>query len=200
MFNGLSALIEREIASDRDELLAGLSGTIVEIGAGNGVNFRHYPRTVDEVVAIEPEPYLRNKAREAAAGADVPVRVLDAVAADLPLADASCDAAVSTLVLCSVPDAPQALSELRRVLKPQAELRFLEHVRSERGMRARIQLAVDRFGIQPFFAGGCHCARETVQTMAATGFRVEQVRELKVGPRWMITQPHVIGLARVESV
>ena len=78
----------------RQELLAGLSGRVIEVGAGNGLNFPHYPQAVREVVAVEPEPYLRDRATEAAAAAPVPVRVADGTAGDLPAADGEFDAVV----------------------------------------------------------------------------------------------------------
>src|SRR5689334_4100635 len=93
-----------EIVRHREELLAGLSGRVIEVGAGVGSNFGRYPSTVDEVVAVEPEPYLRERARSAAAEAPVRIEVVDGVADDLPGGDASFDAAVACLVLCSVPD------------------------------------------------------------------------------------------------
>jgi len=102
----------------RREMLAGLSGRVIEVGAGNGLNFPHYPRAVREVVAIEPEPYLRARAAEAAAAAPVPVRVTDGTAGDLPAADGEFDTVVVSGLLCSVPDVPAALAEFRRVLRP----------------------------------------------------------------------------------
>ena len=196
-FDGLSRLMEREVGQHRDELLAGLSGRVVEIGAGNGINFRHYPATVDEVVALEPEAYLRAKAEEAARTAPVRVSVSDAAADPLPLEDAGCDGAVASLVLCTVPDQAQALAELRRVLKPGGELRFMEHVRAPSTRKARLQERLDRSGIWPRLGGGCHCARNTVEAIEAAGFRVERVRNLDFGPSWVITNPHVLGVARV---
>src|SRR3954469_15281982 len=95
-------------AEHREELLAGLSGRVLELGAGNGLNFSHYPATVTEVIAVEPEPTLRAAAEEAAAKAPVPVRVVDAVADELPFADGELDAAVASLVLCSVSDQASA--------------------------------------------------------------------------------------------
>jgi ubiquinone/menaquinone biosynthesis C-methylase UbiE len=195
----LSRLMEREVGEHRDELLAGLSGRVVEIGAGNGMNFSHYPTAVDEVVALEPEAYLRERAERATDGAPVRVSVGDATANPLPLADASVDAAVACLVLCTVPDQAGALAELRRVLKPDGELRFMEHVRSDRPRKARLQERLDRSGIWPRVGGGCHCARDTVAAIEAAGFAVERVRRLDIGPAWGHTNPHVLGIARAQG-
>ena len=93
-------------AEHRDELLAGLNGRVIEVGAGNGLNFRHYPAAVTEVVALEPEPYLRQRAEQATAAAPVPVTVVAGVADALPADDAVFDAGVASLVLCSVPEQP----------------------------------------------------------------------------------------------
>ena len=196
LFDRLSPLMEREAGEHRDELLAGLTGRVVEIGAGNGQNFGHYPPTVEEVVALEPEDYLRAKAQQAAGGAAVRVIVRDGVADPLPLDTNEFDAAVASLVLCTVPDAGRALAELRRVLRPGGELRFLEHVRSESRRKARIQERLDDSGLWPRFGGGCHCARNTVEAIAAADLTVERVRTFNLGPGWTHTNPHVLGLAR----
>src|SRR3954464_15489979 len=95
---------EKGVAAHRDDLLAGLSGRVLELGAGNGLNFAHYPPEVTEVVAVEPEPTLREAAEKAASEAQVPVRVVEATADRLPAGDGEFDAAVVSLVLCSVPD------------------------------------------------------------------------------------------------
>jgi ubiquinone/menaquinone biosynthesis C-methylase UbiE len=195
-FNRLSAVMEKEIGAHRDELLAGLTGRVVEVGAGNGINFPHYPSTVDEVVAVEPEAYLRERAERAAAEAPVRVTVLDGVADPLPLEDASADVAIASLVLCTVPDQAAALSELRRVLKPGGELRFMEHVRSERDRKARAQNLFDRSGLWPLLGGGCHCSRDTVGAIEAAGLEVERLERFDLGPTWMVTNPHVLGAAR----
>jgi ubiquinone/menaquinone biosynthesis C-methylase UbiE len=189
-------LMDPEVGPLRDELLAGLEGRVVEIGAGDGMNFVHYPPTVREVVAAEPEPYLRGKALQAAAAAPVPVSVVDAVADRLPFDDASFDAAVFSLVLCTVPDPAVALAEARRVLRPGGEVRFFEHVRSASPRKARVQDALDRWGVWPRMVGGCHCARDTGAAIAAAGFAIEQERDFSVGPRWGLTDRHLLGRAR----
>jgi ubiquinone/menaquinone biosynthesis C-methylase UbiE len=198
-FHRLSRLMERDVGERRTELLAGLEGRVVEVGAGNGMNFGRYPASVQEVVALEPEPYLRTKAEAAALAAPVRISVRDGVADPLPLDDASFDAAVASLVLCTVPDLPRALRELRRVLKPGGELRFLEHVRSDQPAKARIQHLLDRSGIWPLLAGGCHCSRVTLQALTTSGFEIERVGSFNLGPSWLFTNPHVFGVARASA-
>jgi SAM-dependent methyltransferase len=195
-FHRFSGLMEREVGRRRDELLAGLTGRVLEVGAGNGMNFRHYPPRVDSVVAVEPEPYLRGKAEEAALRAPVPVSVRDGVADPLPFDEGEFDAAVACLVLCTVPDPERALQELRRVLRPGGELRFLEHVRSPNPRKAGVQRRLDAWGAWPRMSGGCHCSRDTRASIEAAGFTVASVRDFSLGPGWMITNPHVLGVAR----
>jgi SAM-dependent methyltransferase len=199
VFARIGPVMGRGGARHRDELLAGLSGRIVEIGAGSGMSFPHYPATVDEVVALEPEAYLRAKAVDAARGAPVPVSVRGGVADALPLETGAFDAGVASLVLCTVPDPARALAELRRVLRPGSELRFLEHVRSDRPLKAGLQARLDRWGVWPRVGGGCHCARDTVGAIEAAGFRIERMRRFDFGPSWDPTNPRVLGLARAPA-
>jgi ubiquinone/menaquinone biosynthesis C-methylase UbiE len=159
-------------AENRDRVLAGLEGRVVEVGAGNGLNFAHYPVGVTEVVAVEPEPFLRERAAERAATAPVPVRVVHGTAEALPLADGSVDAVVVSLVLCSVADQGVALAEARRVLRPGGELRFYEHVISHRPAKAAFQ-RVFTVTVWKRIAAGCHMDRDTGAAIEAAGFVVE---------------------------
>ena len=119
--------------------------------------------------------------RAAASRAAVRIEVLDGVADRLPVQDSSFDAAVACLVLCTVPDQARALAELRRVLRPGGELRFYEHVLSDRPAVALSQRAVDRV-FWPRAFGGCHTARDTPAAIAAAGFDVEDQRRMWVNP------------------
>lgn len=181
----------------RRQLLAGLSGRVLELGAGSGANFSHYPPEVDEVIAVEPEPYLRARAEDAARNASARVTVIEGTADQLPAADASCDAAVASLVLCSVPDQQRALAELRRVLRPGGELRFYEHVRSHRTGVARSQETVDRL-FWPRVFGNCHTARDTPTAIKRAGFVIERQERLWAPPcpLAMPVGPHALGVAR----
>jgi ubiquinone/menaquinone biosynthesis C-methylase UbiE len=181
-------------AENRRELLAGLSGRVVEVGTGIGSNFAHYPPGVTEVVAVEPEPYLRAKSESAASAAPVSVRVLDGLADELPLEDASVDAGVASLVLCSVPDQAAALAELRRVIRPGGELRFYEHVISNQRSARRFQRVMDAT-VWPRVAGGCHMTRDTRGAIEKAGFTVQRSRRFPF-PAGRFGLPHVLGSAR----
>jgi ubiquinone/menaquinone biosynthesis C-methylase UbiE len=181
----------------RRELLAGLHGRVVEVGAGNGRNFGFYPPDVDEVTAVEPEPYLLALAGRAAPQAAVPVRVVEGTADALPLQDASVDGAVACLVLCSVPDQRAALDEIRRVLRPGGTLCFLEHVRPERQPLRALLAVGDRSTVWPRLAGGCHASRDTLRAIKDAGFEIEHVRHFDFSPgRPMPAVPHILGCAR----
>jgi len=181
----------------RRRTLVGLSGRVIELGAGNGSNFEHYPADVTEVVAVEPEPYLRERAKEVASSAPVSVKLVDAVADELPFEDGSFDGAVAALVLCSVPDQARALAELHRVLRQGGELRFYEHVHARRQpLRTILELA-DRSTLWPRVAGGCHPTRETFQAIIDAGFVVEESSRFSFAPTQLEPPvPHVLGRAR----
>jgi ubiquinone/menaquinone biosynthesis C-methylase UbiE len=183
-------------ADHRRRLLNELVGRVVEVGAGNGLNFAHYPTTVTEVIAVEPEPYLRARADEAAARAAVPVRVVDGTATEIPLDDAFVDAAVASLVLCSVADQAAALREIFRVIKPGGELRFYEHVLARSESWARWQRRVDPIWTR--MAGGCHLTRDTERAIGDAGFVIEEDDRFLFQPCWMsrLSAEHILGRAR----
>lgn len=184
------------IGEHRERLLAGLHGRVVEVGAGNGLNFAHYPETVTEVVAVEPEPFLRARAEDAASRAAVAVVVVDGAADALPLPDASVDAGVASLVLCSVPSSSRALAELRRVIRPGGELRFYEHVGSTDPRWARRQRRAEP--IWSRLGGGCHLTRDTESAIRDAGFDVESCDRFLFAPcaSMRLVAPHVLGTAR----
>ncbi|TNC25459.1 class I SAM-dependent methyltransferase [Amycolatopsis alkalitolerans] len=183
----------------RAELLAGVSGRVLEVGVGTGLNLPHYPAGVEQLTAAEPEPTMREKAAGAAARAPVPVRLVDAFADALPVEDSSQDAVVVSGLLCSVPDPVAALVEFRRVLRPGGELRFYEHVRARQPVRARFQDLSDH--VWPRLMGGCHPNRRTLETIRATGFEIEHVRDLifPPGAKVSVVAPRIHGLARKPS-
>ena len=162
------------MAAHRQPLLAGLTGQVIDVGAGTEASFGHYPHAVERVVAIEPEPRLRQIATATARSAPVPITVTDGLASALPAPDASFDAAVVTFVLCTVPDQAAALQEIRRVLKPGGLLCFLEHVRADPAGLARIQRALDTT-VWPHLFGGCHLGRDTTAAIERAGFSIRRL-------------------------
>jgi ubiquinone/menaquinone biosynthesis C-methylase UbiE len=198
----LAAVTDRAAGSEEDdirgELLAGLRGRVIEIGSGSGPNFRLYPETVSELVAVEPEDYLRGKAAEAASRAPVSVRVVEALADRLPFEDDSFDAVVAAQVLCSVPSQAAALTELRRVLRPGGELRFYEHVIARQPRYARFQRLAGR--VTPHVAGGCHPDRDTGRAIEQAGFTIERCRRFvfRTSLLDLPVAPRILGAARAE--
>lgn len=180
VYERLSVAMDRAgTAAYRRDLVAGLSGRVIEIGAGNGRMFPHYPSAVTEVVAVEPERRLRAAAERAASTAPVPVTVVDGLAERLPARAGEFDAAVVALVLCTVPDQASALTEAGRVLSPGGELRFFEHVAAEKqsGLH-RTQRLLDAT-VWPRLFAGCHTGRDTLAAITAAGFVVEEVRRFR---------------------
>jgi SAM-dependent methyltransferase len=165
----------------RRENLAGLSGRVLEVGAGVGTNFAFYPELVEQVIAVEPEPRLLGRARAAAAAAPVPVVVtgemMEEVSGGEPF-----DAVVCSLVLCSVRDPGTALQHLYSLLRPGGQLRYLEHVASA-GKRGRLQRFVDAT-FWPRLFGNCHTHRDAERSIADAGFKVDTSRREFTLPAW----------------
>lgn len=194
MWKVLSAHEPEYLRQLRRENLAGLSGRVLEVGAGTGSNFVHYPRTVEEVIAVEPEPRLNPIAHRTAATAPVPVTVRDCAIEDLE-PGAPFDAVVCSLVLCSVQDQEGVLREVFSMLRPGGELRYLEHVASG-GARGRLQRFADAT-IWPRLAGNCHTHRDTESAILNAGFAVETSRRDWTLPAWVPVpvSEHVLGRA-----
>jgi ubiquinone/menaquinone biosynthesis C-methylase UbiE len=190
-------LMDAEIGDHRRRLLAGLTGRVLEVGAGNGLNFPHYPATITEVLAVEPEPDLRRQALAAASQAPAPIRVADGTAEALPADDATFDGVVASLVLCTVTDPDQALAEVRRVLRPGGRLRFYEHVRATDPRLARWQDQLERpWG---WLVGGCHPNRDTVAAITAAGLQMVRLDRFDLQAMPPLARPHVLGVAERGS-
>jgi SAM-dependent methyltransferase len=192
IYDPILALPERWVLSGlRREILSGLAGRVLEIGAGSGANLAHFPPDVD-LVATEPDAGMR-ALLEGRAEVRPRTQVVGASAERLPFPEASFDAAVGTLVLCSVHDPDLAAAELRRVLRPGGRYLFLEHTASD-GWRGLLQRAMDPAWQR--VAGRCHLRRDPRPTLAAAGFELGGVREIR--PRiWPpFFQPLVLGEAR----
>ena|SRR2546430_2453315 len=176
----------------RRNLVAEAHGVVVEIGAGTGLNIAHYPDAVDQLILTEPEPGMRRKLARLLGRRARGARILDAPAERLPLGDASVDTVVSTLVLCTVDDPEGALREIARVLRPNGQLLFIEHVRAS----SRFLAACQDLLLKPWrgFAGGCVCNRPTLELMRACGFTVESDEAVWRGMP-AIVHPLIVGRA-----
>lgn len=178
------------LADRRAELLRGAHGQVVEIGAGTGLNAGHYP-VAAEVVLTEPVPAMYRRLEKRVRG-HAGLRPVQAAADELPMADASVDTVVSTLVLCTVPDVDRVLAELARVLRPGGRLLFCEHVRAEDPKLARRQT---RFaGPWAAFAQGCRCDRDTVALLKQR-FDIETLSTAKWRGMPSVVHPLIIGTA-----
>ena len=188
-------LDEQGVAEHRRRLLRDLAGRVLEVGAGDGGNFAHYPPEVTEVVAVEPEAYLRAKAERQATTAPVRVEVVNSTAERLPLDDGAVDAVVASLVLCSVPDQAVALAEAFRVLRPGGELRFYEHVVAPSGRLRGVQKVLDAT-IYPPLSGGCHLHRDTAAAITTAGFTITTLDRFNFPPTGPNpAAPHILGRA-----
>jgi protein-L-isoaspartate O-methyltransferase len=182
MWSKMSTREPESIRKLRRENLVGLTGRVLEVGAGTGTNFEFYPSTVSEVVAIEPERRLAVIARQAAERAAVPITLTTDTVEEFDAGEPF-DAVVCSLVLCSVGDPDNVLQQLFSTLRPGGELRYLEHVAST-GMRAGVQRLADAT-VWPRLLGNCHTHRDTEQSIVDAGFEVRDARREWVLPAWL---------------
>jgi SAM-dependent methyltransferase len=183
------------LRAHRKALLSRARGRTLEIGSGTGLNLPHYPDDLDELVLAEPDAAMRARLAKRLTDSRMGTRLLDAPAERLPLPDGSVDTVVSTLVLCTV-DAPDvALREIARVLRPDGQLLFLEHVRSKAPTLARWQ---DRLaGSWRHFARGCRCNRATAEQIVTCGLKLDQTYEASWHGMPAIVRPIIVGRATV---
>ena len=165
----------------RVKVLPSVRGRVLEIGVGTGLNLPQYdPAHVTEVIGLEPDPHMRVRAARRAAEASVPVQIVSGRAEALPFDDESFDEVVITFAMCTIPDVPAALGEVKRVLRPAGVLHFAEHTRSDTRAMAWFQTAFDP--IYTVFAAGCHLNRDPLAALQAAGFEVDDVHGHGRGP------------------
>lgn len=181
------------LARWRERAISPARGSVLEIGAGTGLNLGHYPPTVERLVVTEPDRHKSSRLRSRAVGTAAP-DVVRAPAEILPFPNASFDTVVATLVLCTVADPAAAIAETARVLKPDGQLLFLEHIRAD-GRLGRIQDRLERPWMR--LADGCHCNRRTIDLLRAGGFDVEVTATADRFTMPPVARPIVSGIARI---
>jgi ubiquinone/menaquinone biosynthesis C-methylase UbiE len=157
----------------RSRVCEGLQGRVVEVGFGSGLNIPHYPAAVTGVAAVEPADTGWKLAGKRLAGAPVPVERTGLDGQSLPLPDDSCDAALSTFTLCTIPDVNAALAEIRRVLKPGGNFHFLEHGLAPDENVRRWQHRLEP--VQKRLFGGCHLTRSVADLLTGAGFTITEL-------------------------
>ncbi len=176
------AMRQHYLVRFRRRVIGAAEGRVLEIGIGSGLNFPIYGATVTSVIGLEPSSELLRMADTRASCATVPIRLLDASAEAIPLDTDSIDTVVTTWTLCTIPDAPRALTEMRRVLKPGGRLLFVEHGRAPEPRVARWQDRLDPLWSR--LAGGCHLNRKMDDLIAGNGFRIDGMTNARLpGPR-----------------
>ncbi len=181
---------EKKVGRHREWIVGGARGRVLEVGAGTGAAFPFY-RKADEVVALEPDPFMRAKGEARLKGLrnEVPISLRAGPVESLPFKDASFDTAVSTLVFCSVTNPRKGLSELHRVLRPGGEFRFIEHIQGE-GLKAPVLDSLTPFW--KLISAGCHLNRRTLDEIQRAGFQLGEMRRDALPPG----VPLVAGVAR----
>jgi ubiquinone/menaquinone biosynthesis C-methylase UbiE len=198
IYDRLQASAERSFMKPiREEIVGGARGRVLEVGAGTGASFPYYNDHADEVIATEPDPYMLERARRRAEDVGRSIELRQASVEALPFEDGSFDTVVSTLVMCSVSDPLRALSEVRRVLKPEGELRIYEHVRYDHAFGAFWQDLITP--VWRWFAAGCHPNRDTARLVREAGFEFDQLELIKPVPPippMVFSRPHIKGVAK----
>jgi ubiquinone/menaquinone biosynthesis C-methylase UbiE len=192
---GFKATEDAGLREMRHELLAQARGRVLELGAGTGLNLDHYPEEIEGLTLVEPDPHMTKRLREklARVGKSAEISVIEAPGEDLPFPADSFDTVTVTLVLCTVPDQAAALAEVKRVLKPDGRLLFLEHVRSNNPSLAGWQDRLER--PWRFLGDGCHCNRDTVSAINAAGFTLGDVERGELPKAPPIVRPLASGRA-----
>lgn len=180
-----------QIEEHRKELCSGLSGRILEIGPGTGSNLEHYSNKVS-LTGLEPNPHMQKYLNKKARQTGTSIEIITGTSEEIPAADESFDAVVSTLVLCSVESLEKSLSEIKRVLKPGGQFSFIEHVAAPKNTWLRTAQSF----IKPLWkwkTDGCHPDRETWKSIENTGFDYVEIEHFRLS--LFLVAPHIMGKA-----
>lgn len=181
----------KQVDERKRNLFSGLAGRVLEIGPGTGANLEYYPKDIS-LLGLEPNPFMQNYLKEKAEELHQDIEIITGAAENIPLDDESVDAVVSTLVLCSVHNLNDALAEIKRVLKPDGQFLFIEHVAApEKTLLRSIQ-----HWIEPFWkriADGCHPDRETWKAIENAGFDHVEIEHFRLS--LPVVGPHIAGKA-----
>lgn len=180
----------------RRKVVGQASGSVLELGAGTGLNLKHYPAGLERLVLVEPDFHKAKLLAEKQAPAGVDVEIVRAPGEMLPFEDGTFDMVIETLVLCTVADPEATAAEIRRVLKPDGRFLFMEHVRSDGPRLGPWQDRMEKTWMK--IADGCHCNRRTVPMLRASGFEVEVTAEQDKFPMPPVARPIVSGVARPQ--
>jgi ubiquinone/menaquinone biosynthesis C-methylase UbiE len=193
---GFKATEEAGLSDMRHELLTQARGRVLELGAGTGLNLEHYPEGIEGLTLVEPDPHMTKQLREklVRSGKASEISVVEAPGERLPFPDNSFDTVAVTLVFCTVPDQAATLAEVRRVLKPDGQLLFLEHVRAEEPGLAKWQDRLER--PWRFLGDGCHCNRDTNSALRTAGFEIDRLERGELPKAPAIVKPLIAGSAR----
>lgn len=179
----------------RRDLLTHATGRILEIGPGTGINLPLYPKSAGNLIALEPNPAMAARLSRRTYAGSGDVALLEGFARDLPFDDDTFDTIVTTLVLCSVPDPIETLTELKRVLHPDGQLLFLEHVASPNHTLRKWQDRVDPLWHR--LTGDCHLNRRTKDALITAGFHIETLDHAPMPGAPALVRPTIRGIARI---
>ena len=197
LFDRIMAPAEKSFLKEaRQHAAGGARGRVLEIGCGTGANFAFYTDAATDVIAIDPNPHMLERARRKISAAGRPVEIRQASAEQLPFEDAAFDTVVDTINMCTIGDLAKALSEIKRVLKPIGELRFYEHIRYEYPIGALAQDLITP--IWKWFGAGCHPNRDVARFIREAGFVIKELERTKPVPPvppMVFSRPHIRGVA-----
>jgi SAM-dependent methyltransferase len=194
MYDKFLAKVEASgLSEKRAEMLRPAYGRTVELGTGTGLNLRHYPDAVTELVLTEPYAPMVVKLEEKTRDYPKPVQLTVAGAEKLPFPDASVDTVAAAMIMCTVRDPNVVLAEIERVLKPGGQYLFLEHVRNSDPRVARKQDIIQKGWY--WFGNECHCNRPTIETLRGSSLVIEEMKEDKIPGAWEFIEAMVIGRA-----